>query len=899
MTYPAETQPGVTSRRNDAELSALRRVAALVARAAPVSDVFAAVADEIVQLLGVSSAMLARYDDGPSMTVVASSEEERFSVGSVWPLDGPSVSARVRATGRPARVDDYSGLAGTIATAVLASGQGPTVGVPLMVGGEVWGLMTLSVRAGDELPDALEDRLGEFTELLAIAASSSESRDRLQRLVEVQVALRQVAVLVAEGGTTAALGRLALEEIVPILGVASGWVVRYEPDNSINVVASVNDEHGFPAHSRWPLEGTSLSALILETGRPARIDDFSALEGPIAERTRASGVTSVAGVPISVEGSLWGFVCVGAADHTPLPADTEASLRDFTELLAIAIANAESRERLQRLADEQAALRRVATLVAQGTLSTEAFTRVAAEAASLLGVAWVNMVRYEDDGTCTVVGGAGDQPLEIGGRVVLDGPSVMRAVLDTGRSARIDDYSGLDGRVAEVARSAGFRSAVGVPVIVDGRTWGAIVAISTTNRIPEDIEARLKSFTELVATAVSNVQAHDDLRSLAEEQAALRRVATLVAEGSDAEVVFDAVCAETGRLVGAASVNLFHYTADGFNVTMAGWSLRGTHLPVGARFPLTPDTVGGQIVRTHAPVRIDDWEHGTSELAQLVRSGGARSSVGAPITVDGGLWGALVAATDREEAFPADTEMRLARLTDLVATAISKATTRAELMASRARIVSAGDEARRRIERNLHDGTQQRLLALGLDLQRLRAQLGPDARAVSDGLVRAEEDLESVLEDVRELSRGLHPPLLSRSGLLAPLRAIARRSPIPVEIDVDLRERPPAHVETALYYIVSEALTNAIKYSRAETISVTIEADHGGVPFGVALDGTRGVTNVHATIVDDGVGGAELAEGSGLMGLSDRVDALGGRFVLESVPGAGTRVSVMLPVEPG
>src|SRR5262249_10883297 len=155
---------------------------------------------------------------------------------------------------------------------------------------------------------------------------------------------------------------------------------------------------------------------------------------------------------------------------------------------------------------------------------------------------------------------------------------------------------------------------------------------------------------------------------------------------------------------------------------------------------------------------------------------------------------------------------------------------------------------------------------------------------------RAEADLESVLEDVRELSRGLHPPLLSRAGLLPPLRALARRSPIPVEIDVDLRERPPASVETALYYVVSEALTNAIRHSHAETISVTVETDHGGVPFGIGLDGSRTVTNVYATVVDDGVGGAELAEGSGLIGLADRVDALGGRFALESPAGSGTRI---------
>jgi len=729
--------------------------------------------------------------------------------------------------------------------------------------------------------------------------AGNESRSSDRRHEEELSALRRVAFLVAQGGTTAELGRLALEEAVSILGVPSGWFVRFEPGPMITVVASVNDDAGFTPGTHWPLDGESLSATIYHTGRPARIDDFSTLNGPIAARTRASGITSVSGVPITVEGALWGLICVGATAAELMPPDTEARLQEYTELVEIAIANAESRDRLQLLVDEHAALHRVAALVAQAAPAGEVYSVVSDEASVLLGLPSIEMVRYEAGGAAVVViGSSGDHPFSVGGRWALDGPSVTKSVFDTGSPARIDDYRGIPGSLAEAVRRAGFYSAIGVPIVVEGATWGAIIAFSTVpDPIPEGAEHGLGLFTELVATAVANVQAHDDLRSLASEQAALRRVATLVAEGSDATEVFDAVCVETGRLLEAAAVNLSHYTADGINVTMAGWSLRDTHVPVGARFPVTPDTLGGEIVRTHAPARIDRWE-GQSELAQLVRSRGIRSSVAAPVTVDGRLWGALVAASDREGGLPPDTELRLARFTDLIATAISNAATKAELIASRARIVSAGDEARRRIERNLHDGTQQRLIALGLDLQRIRAMLGDAERDAHEGLERAGADLESVLEDVRELSRGLHPPLLSRSGLLPPLRAIARRSPIPVEVDVDLRERPPAAIETALYYVVSEALTNAIRYSKAKSISVTVETDHGGVPFGIGLDGSRGTTNLHATVVDDGVGGAEMTEGSGLRGLADRVDALGGRFVLESSPGSGTRISIMLPVEP-
>ena len=271
-------------------------------------------------------------------------------------------------------------------------------------------------------------------------------------------------------------------------------------------------------------------------------------------------------------------------------------------------------------------------------------------------------------------------------------------------------------------------------------------------------------------------------------------------------------------------------------------------------------------------------------MARLVRERGVRSSLGAPIVVEGQLWGALVAATDREEPLPAGTEFRLARFTDLIATAISNTATRSELIASRARIVSAGDEARQRIERNLHDGTQQRLIALGLDVQRVRATIPDDQHDAHLELERVEEALGSVLEDLRELSRGLHPPLLSRRGLRSSLRALARDSPIPVELEIDLPERPPAPLEIAVYYVVSEALTNAIKHSQASAISITIETDHAGGPFGVGLDGRSRGVKLHATIADDGVGGADASVGSGLTGLADRVEALGGRFALDTPP---------------
>jgi GAF domain-containing protein len=1067
------TEAGERGRLLAEEQAALRRVATLVASGATAGDVFAAVAGEVAHVLDVPTVMLARYTPGPAITVLASLNEPSFVAGSRWPLDGPSVSATVLETGRPARIDDYSTLPGSIPAGVRSSGGGSTAGAPIIADGAMWGVLTAGTRSGEFLPADLEGRLAAFSELVAIAISNAAALDWLQALADEQAALRRIATLIAEGASTSALGATVLEEVARVLDVPAGWLVRYEPGDTITIVASLNDPTFEPGTS-WPLDGDSVSSRIRNTGNSARVDDYSGLPGTLSAKTRESGVSSVAGAPVVVDGAVWGAVCVGTTSGR-LPADTETRLRDFTELVATAISNTESRDGLRKLLQEQAALHRVATLVAQEVSPSEVFAVVAEEVSRLFDLPWVELARYNDDNSGTVIGAAGDHPFPVGSTWPLDGPSIMQLVCRTERPARIEDYGELPGSIAEVARTAGIRGAIGAPVMVDGAVWGSFIAIATTDSaLPPGAEERLGLFAELIATAISNVEARDDLRSLAAEQAALRRVAVLVAEGADPESVFEAVCIEAGQLIGAASVNLSRYTTDGFNETIAGWSLRDVHLPPGVRFPITPDTLAGKITQARAPARVDNWAEATSELARLVHARGARSSVGAPVIVEGRVWGALAAATDQEEPLPGDTELRLASFTDLiatavsdseardserrlleeqaalrrvatlvaegagrdqlfsavatevaqllhvsgavldrfepdrtavtlavsydpgweaaqgvlevgtrwppdagslaamlletgrpervddpastgggiaerwqaahigsavaapitvdgtlwgairvfsredsalpretearlegftglVATAVSNATSREALIASRARIVAAGDEARRRIERDLHDGTQQRLIALGLDLQRVRAQMPADPAGAADGLGRMQDDLHGLLEEIRELSSSLHPPLLSRRGFVPALRALARRSPIPVDIDVELRDRPPPAIETALYYVASEALTNAIKHSEASAISVIVETDHLGWPFGIGLDGRRGVASsssskLYATITDDGVGGADASAGSGLSGLTDRVDALGGRLTIDSPPGLGTRISIVLPL---
>jgi signal transduction histidine kinase len=410
-------------------------------------------------------------------------------------------------------------------------------------------------------------------------------------------------------------------------------------------------------------------------------------------------------------------------------------------------------------------------------------------------------------------------------------------------------------------------------------------------------ETRLRDFAELAAVAVANAHSRHQLRRLADSEASLRRVATLAAEGATPEQLLAAVADEAARILAGAPVAVVRYeSADSFQVVAAH---NDPVFEVGSRWPVEQSSLAAAVREARAPVRFDDVADTRGIVADAVRAAGLASAIGAPIVVDGEVWGMVrVGLRQRREALPVFTgwytsrmlsssvsseeiESRLASFTELVGTAISRAQARAELIASRARIVEAGDEARRRIERDLHDGTQQRLVALALHLQRLRADVPVAEHATHEGLAQVERELKSVIEEVQDLSRGVHPAQLAVGGLRPALRALARRSPIPVDVSVDVPERPSASVETALYYVVSEALANAIKHSRATSVSVTVVSDSG---------------SVRATVADDGVGGAETGAGSGLTGLSDRVDALAGLFNVVSPRGGGTTISVDLPV---
>jgi PAS domain S-box-containing protein len=711
-------------------------------------------------------------------------------------------------------------------------------------------------------------------------SEAKRAREDLRRLADEHAALRRVATLVAEQASPTEVFAAVAEEVRQTLNVPLIEMSRYEPDGTAAVIGAAG-EHPFRAGTRWPLDGPTVSTLVLQTGLPAKVD-YEDLPGTIAEAARQGGLRTGLGVPIVVDGAIWGVIATASTPEQPLPDDTEARLADFTELVATAISNTQARDELRRLAYEQAALRRVATLIARQATPAEVFSAVAKEVAQVLNVPLTAVVRYGPERVATQVGVWGhENPFPIGTSWTLDDQSVSGLVFRTGLAARVHDYSKVPGPIsAALARDAGIHTAVGVPILVDGSPWGVMMALSTEQQeLPVDTEVRLAAFTELIATAISNTQAREEIRTLAREQAALRRVATLIAELATPAEIFAAVAKEVAEVLGVPVVAVNRHESDG-DVTVVGtWG--DTPLAVGTHWRLDAPTITASVVETGFPARIDDWEGLAGTIAEATRQHGIRSTVGAPIIVDGKVWGAMMVGSTGPEPLPADTESRLLDFTELVATAISNATTHAELIASRARIVSAADAARRQVERDLHDGTQQRLVALGLDLQSVRASIPTEQQDAHAALDQIGRDIEAVLDGVRELSRGLHPTLLSQRGLGPSLRELARKSPIHVDLDIDLDQRPPESIEIAVYYVVSEALTNAAKHSHASRLSVS-----------VATDGAM----LRATIEDDGSGGAEASAGSGLVGLIDRVEALGGRFALDSPPGDGTTISVELPL---
>jgi signal transduction histidine kinase len=716
------------------------------------------------------------------------------------------------------------------------------------------------------------------------AAGSEQARGVL---AGEQAALRRVATLVGRQPSPAEVFAAVTEEAGKLLDLDSAHLVMYERDETATVVGAWSLLGTVEsAGTRVPLEGDNIVGRVFRTQQPVRIDDYDDAGGPVAEKARSMGIRAAAGTPVLVGGRLWGAMVIGSSRPEPLPVRTEMRIGAFTELVATAIANTEARRELGQVAAEQAALGRVATLVAVAVPPGDVFTAVAAEVGGLFGVPLVGLFRYDGEGVATVIAGTGKVLSYLGRRwpCPAGDPGLVTRVQRTGRPLRIDDYRRIRSVISESAREFGIGMAAGVPVLVNGRVWGAVMVAAARERppLPADTLDRLAIFTELMATAIANSDARTEIERLAQEQAALRRIATLVAQGADTGEVFAAVAREVSEVMHLPVAAVQRYEDDETTTVIADWSDRPHPFQPGTRWPYHASGLAARLRQTGRAGRVVDYSHRRGAFAAKAREVGLHSVAAAPITVDGAVWG-LVTVASTDGPLPDQVEDRLAEFTELLGTAIANTQSRTELSASRARIVAAADETRRQLERDLHDGIQQRLVSLALKARTIETMTPRPADQIQSELSLLADGLGTALDELREISRGIHPAILSEAGLGPALKALARRSAVPVEVDLSLSSRPAEHLQVAGYYVASEALANTAKHARASVITMRVDGCDGALTL---------------SIRDDGIGGADPSRGSGIIGLKDRVEALGGTISVLSPPGHGTTLHVHLPAVP-
>jgi len=661
---------------------------------------------------------------------------------------------------------------------------------------------------------------------------------------EEQGALRRVATLVAREASADEVFAAVSEEVGLLLGAQTANTYRFEGVEAVALGGwSEPGADGVPPGSRLGLEGPTAVPLVHRRREPVRIDCYDGIDGSFAEYLRGLGIRSTVAAPVFAGEALWGAITASSTAEA-MPEGSEQQLARFAELVSHSLGNHDARRRLHEERDF---------------------------AAAVVELSQTLICVFDRDG-----------------RIVRFNAACERA---TGWSA--DEVLGRDARELiippehlelfdEILERA-FAEQEAHPM----QGWwltkdGGRRTIEFSNRAITDADGNVAHFVSTGLDVTEREHATEQIVRLATEQAALRRVATLVARSPDPELVFEAVAEEAGRLLGADSSGAIRF--DGDTATTVGrWAAGEIRaFPAGAVVSLTgSDGLTAVVARTGKPARVDDYSRVRGDAARGMHEAGYRSGVGAPIVVGGATWGMVLVSSTAEEPLGADAERRLGDFAELVALALESAQARTELLESRARIVGAGDEARRRLERNLHDGAQQRLVTLSLQLQLARRRLQRDPLEAEALIGAATDELQVALEELRELARGLHPAVLADRGLGPALESLASRAPFPVEISGVPPGRLDPRVEVAVYYLASESLTNAAKHAAPTAVSITLAA---------AADA------LEVEVADDGRGGAELAGGTGIRGLADRVEALGGRLAVESPPGVGTTIRARLPL---
>ncbi len=684
--------------------------------------------------------------------------------------------------------------------------------------------------------------------------------DGLRRSAAEQAALRRVATLVARGAARTEVFETLVTEVGLLLPATDAALVRLHSDETVTMIGRWNESAGYQSIGiGHPFGRGTLARLIWDSGSPSRITSYADSSGPLAEMIRGWGWRSSVGAPVIVNAEVWGLTAVGSTTDLAPPPGTEEQLSAFTDLLASAIANEQSREELEQLAAEQAALRRVAELAAHDASPQHVLESVATEASGLVGVAFTTLLRFAPDGATEVVA-IHDPPDGVTGmRAAGAGDDATQRVWRTGQPARAD---------------SGYLSSAAAPIWAEDRLWGVLVAAGR-GALPARTEEKLARFGDLAGTAIASSQARTAVQALADEQAALLRVAEQVARGGPSDAVFAAVAGEARQLLDGQPMTLVRFEED---TTLVVISQSGGPAAAGTRIAYGAGTMPDRVRREARTVRVDDYS--AESDASLARRFDLTAAVSAPIAVESRVWGMLT-ATSAAGPLARGAEERLQRFANLVGAAVSNETSRAQLIASRSRVLSTADETRRRIQRDVHDGAQQRLVHTVIALKLARQSLTEGD--VPIGVDRVEEALkhaQRATDELRELVSGILPASLTRSGLRGGVESLLTDLPLPVEATVDV-PRVAVEVETTAYFVVAEALTNVVKHARARRAWVLAAVDNGRIRIEVG---------------DDGVGGAHPARGTGLTGLFDRVEARGGQLRVSSPAGRGTTIEATLPI---
>ncbi|MET0965861.1 MAG: GAF domain-containing protein, partial [Nakamurella sp.] len=842
---------------------ALRRVAELIARGAQETQIYAAVSVEAAGILNEATTLI-RFDGTDSYTVVASSSDAT-AIGThftIAPDDDGLVAQTLRAR-LPTRVENFSEPADLSATYHL-TGLTSSIGVPIIVGDRLWGVLIASA-ADRRLLTTAERSLQQFGGLMAAAVANAETLGRLRDFADEQVALRRIAELAAHDAPAEEVLRAVAVEASGLAGVEFGMVLQYEgPDGANCIVALSGAPDNFAVGMHAPGTGESAVQRVWGTGHVARVDDLGEMTGLWPRLAYQQGFKASAGVPIVIHGVLWGALIV-CGRRGPVPQPIEEHLVNFAELAATAISAANARQELRLLADEQAALRRVAELAAREAPADEILEAVTIEASALAGVDFSSLLHYEPDGSTVIVALAGaPDGITVGMRSPGTGDGATQRVWRTGRPARIDNLAEMSGVWPQLAHQHGFNTSVAVPVVIRGQLRGTLVAVGRREAFGQPIEKHLSDFADLAATALSAADARRGLMLLAKEQAAVRRVAELVARGAALDQVFDAVASETSSLLGDSTATLLRYEQDADAVVVA---TTNTSTPVGSRVPAA------------APSHRDALRYSQPAAGPAgISTNSEDGFVAVPVSVEGQVWGSL-AVVAVGEPLPVGSRERLTPFAELTAVAVVNAENKSKLTASRARVIATADETRRRVQRDVHDGAQQRLVhtVIVLKLARAAALAG---QPVNDLLDEALSNAERASKELRDIVHGILPASLTRGGLRSGLESLLVDLALPVDLVVSAPRLSPS-IETTAYFIVAEAITNVVKHAQAQRATVTVNVSS---------------STLNIEITDDGVGGADARNGTGLTGLLDRVEAGNGTMSVSSRPGTGTVVRATLPL---